>query len=126
MAIFRTSQTAAKKPICHDRWPSAARGVQLCTRLVRGVSLAHEQDNRSDGQEEVHSGGGRNTGCRAYLYEIWRTFSDDSFEFEYSMRDVEQYQEPPALAALRVNVPTSPSAIRFVQSELRTLVPRLT
>ena len=62
----------------------------------------------------------------AYLYEIWRTFSDDSFEFEYSMRDVEQYQEPPALAALMVNVPTSPSAIRFVQSELRTLVPRLT
>ena len=62
----------------------------------------------------------------AYLYEIWKTFSDNSFEFEYSMRDVEQYQEPPALAALMVNVPTSPSAIRFVQSELRTLVPRLT
>ena len=50
--------------LCHDRWLSAARGVQLCTRLVRGVSLAHEQDYRSDGQEEVHSGGGRNSGCR--------------------------------------------------------------
>ena len=60
----------------------------------------------------------------AYLYEIWRLFADDSFAFEYSVTDVEQYQEP-ALVALMDNAATSPSARRFVETELRTLVPRV-
>ena len=49
-------------------------------------------------------------------------FADDSFAFEYSVTDVEQYQEP-ALVALMDNEATSPSARRFVETELRTLVP---
>ena len=61
----------------------------------------------------------------AYLYEIWRLFADDSSAFESSVRNVEQYQEPPALVALMDNAAASPSARRFVETELRTLVPRV-
>ena len=60
----------------------------------------------------------------AYLCEIWRLFADDSFAFEYSVTDVEQYQEL-ALLALMDDAATSSSARRFVETELRTLVSRV-